>query len=385
MTRPGFFSRRKFVGLSAQAAAAGFLAQTLLPSRLFASTKPWELDGYNHKMVARIYDPAVASDYTFGDPFYWRRFNIGRIEAMLELGIQQLTGTTKPQRAWEKILPGISGKSKIVVKANLNNTRRDWKAAALNTSPAMMVAIARSLNKAGARNENITFLDCSREMPAEMKSDVWAECPGVKLVDGPQAGSTATLDMPYGPPYVVPQLVLDSDFIISSHLMKKHDGGQTGAMKNFFGMNASGKVTFAHSTPGWMNGHQIHDIITHPEIRKRLKLCINEAILAANSPDTLDSWGVAELFPNGRPSSLFLSRNPFLQDVVGWDFVRAECARFPCRVGPSIEWLRNCAGYLPAWSDAAIESGILVDGAPGMPAKDMRYDPALVEYISRRA
>jgi hypothetical protein len=54
-------------------------------------------------------------------------------------------------------------------------------------------------------------------------------------------------------------------------------------------------------------------------------------------------------------------------------------------VGPSIVWLKNCAGYLPSWSEAAIESGVLVDGGPGMPPKDMHYDPALIEYISRRA
>jgi len=384
MTRTGIFSRRKFVGTSAQAAAAGLLAQSLLPSEILGSVRPWEPDGYNHKVVARIYDPSVSSEYTFGTPYYWRKYDVQKLQAMLELGILQLTGAARPQRAWEKILPGVSGKSKIVVKANLNNTAREWKAEALNSSPAMMVALTKSLNKAGVRNENITFLDCSRHIPDEMKNDVWAECPGVQLVGGPQTGSAATQEMPYGPPYVIPQLVLDADFLISSHLMKKHDGGQTGAMKNFFGMNTTGKVTFAHSTPGWMNGHQLRSLITNPEIRKRLKLCINEAILAANSPDTLDAWGVGELFPDGRPSSLILSRNPFLQDVVGWDFVKAECARFPCRVGPSINWLKNCAGYLPTWSEAAIESGVLVDGGPGMPAKDMRYDPALVEYISRR-
>ena len=131
--------------------------------------------------------------------------------------------------------------------------------------------------------------------------------------------------MPYGPPYLIPQLVLDADFLISCHLMKKHDGGHTGAIKNFFGMNSSGKVTFAHSNPGWMDGNQCRTIITHPEIRKRLKLCIDEAILAAKSPDTLDAYQFNAVFPGGKPSSLFLSRNPYLQDVVGWDFVRAEC------------------------------------------------------------
>jgi hypothetical protein len=385
MIRTGFLSRRKFVGTSAQAAAAGLLAQSRLSSGLFKATaSPLEPDGYNHKTVVRIYDPAVSTNYAFGDPYYWRAFDIARLEAMLDAGITQIANASTARQAWQQILPGVSASSRVVVKANFNNTGRDWKASALNTSPSMMIALVRSLNKAGMRNENIAILDCSRHIPDEMKQDIWSQTPGVQLVDGPQAASSATAEMPYGGPYVIPQIVLDADFLISSHLMKKHDGGQTGAMKNFFGMNANGKVTFAHRDPGWMNGNQIRNIITSPEIRKRLKLCINEAILAANSPDTLDSWAYGDLFPNGRPSSLFLSRNPFLQDVVGWDFVRAECSRFPCRVGPSITWLRNCAGYAPSWRAEAIESGTLVDGAPGMPPKEMHYDPALVEYTSRR-
>ena len=378
------FSRRKFVGASAQAAAAGFLARTAFPSSLLANDAPWEADAYNHKAVVRIYDPTVAASYTFGAPYYWRTFDTTRLGAMLDAGLMQIAGATTPEQAWKQILPGVSTSSRIVVKANMNNTARDWKTSALNTSPAMMIALAKSLNKVGVSNQNIIFLDCSRPIPDEMKADIWAGAPGVQLVSGPQPGSAAVQQMPYGGPYVIPQLVLDADFLISSHLMKKHDGGQTGAMKNFFGMKADGKVTFAHGNPGWMDGPQIRGIITHPEIRKRLKLCINEAVLAANSPDTLDQWGFSDLFPDGRPSSLILSRNPFLQDVVGWDFVRAECSRFPCRVGPSITWLKNCARYLPNWHEAAIESGVLVDGAPGMPRKDMHYDPALVEYISLR-
>lgn len=382
MTRSRLLSRRKFVGATAQAAAVGLLAPNALPQRLPAS--PWEPDGYNHKVVVRIYDPAVAENYSFGTPYYWRTFDAARLQTMLDAAILQLAGAPTPGQAWRRILPGVDGSSRIVVKANLNNTAREWKAAALNTSPAMMIALARSLNQAGVRNQNLTILDCSRHLPDEMKADILAGAPGLNLVTGPQPASAAAVEMPYGGPYAIPQVVLDADFLISAHLMKKHDGGQTGAMKNFFGMKADGKVTFAHGDPGWMHGHQIRGIVTHPEIRKRLKLCINEAVLAANSPDSLDSWTFADLFPDGRPSSLIVSRNPFLQDVVGWDFVRAECSRFPCRVGPSITWLQNCAGYLPAWRAEAIESGVLVDGAPGMPPSDLRYDPALVHYISRR-
>lgn len=376
-------TRRNFVGTSAQAAAAGLLVHAPQASMPFGAVSPWEADGDNHKVVVRVYNADVASAYSFGSPYYWRKFDTSRIQSMLETGLNELSSTTAPQDAWARILPGVSVVSKIVVKVNLNNTGREWKAAALNSSPAMMIALTKSLNKVGVRNGNITFLDCSRPFPDEMKNDLLAQCPGVRCAGGAQAGSSATQDMPYGGPYVIPQLVMDADFLLSCHLMKKHDGGHTGAIKNLFGLKADGKVTFAHGDPGWMDGNQCKSIITNQEIKKRLKLCINEAILAAKTPDTLDAYEFTDLFPDGRPSSLFLSRNPFFQDVVAWDFVRAECSRFTCRTGNSITWLKNCAGCLPNWEASAVESGVLVNGAAGMPPKDMSYNPSVLEYIPR--
>jgi hypothetical protein len=385
MTRIRLLTRRDFLETSAGALAAGVvLNHALRASDLFGAVSPWESDGYNHKVVVRVYDPDVASAYTFGSPYYWRNFDVAKIQEMLETGVMELSKTATPRDGWARILPGVSAASKVVVKVNLNNTRRDWKAGALNSSPAMMAALTKSLNKAGISSGNITFLDCSRPFPDEMRNDLLGSAPGAQCAVEPQTGSSATQEMPYGGPYVIPKLVMDADFLLSCHLMKKHDGGHTGAMKNFFGMNADGKVSFAHRDPDWRDSKQCSNIITHPEIKKRLKLCINEAILAAKSPDTLDPYEFIDLFPNGKPSSLFLSRNPFLQDVVEWDFIRAECSRFPGRPGNNIAWLKNCAGFLPSWATNAVESGVLVSGGSGLPSKDMSYDPALVEYISRR-
>jgi len=383
MTRIKSLNRRDFLETSAQAATAALMVHPLRLSGLLTAISPWEADGYNHKVVVRVYDPAVASAYTFGSQYFWRKFDAAKIQRMLETGVMELSDTATPQDAWARILPGVSGASKIVVKINLNNTKKDWKTAALNSSPAMMIALTKSLNTAEVQNANITFLDCSRPFPDEMKNDLLAQCPSVQCAEGAQEGSSATQDMPYGGPYVIPHLVMDADFLLNCHLMKKHDGGHTGAIKNLFGMKADGKVSFAHRDPGWMDGNQCKSIITHPEVKKRLKLCINEAILAAKTPDSLDAYQFTDLFPDGRPSSLFLSRNPFLQDVVEWDFVRAECSRFPGRPGDTITWLRNCAGSLPNWAAAVIESGVLVHGSAGMPPKDMSYNPALLQYVSR--
>jgi hypothetical protein len=350
-----------------------------------AEARSREGEAYSDQRVVRIYEGAVASQCRFGAEFYWRAFDMALLTSMLEAGIMNLVSVRSPTKAWAKILPGLSRDSRLVVKVNLNNTRRDWKATALNSSPAMMITLARSLTRAGMRGTNITFLDCSRPFPEEMVTEVEAQCPGVRCLGGAQAGSSDTIEMPYGGPFVIPQVVMDAEHLISCHLMKKHDGGHTGAIKNLFGLKADGRVTFAHRDPGWMNGDQCRRIITHPEIRKRLKLNLCEALLAAKSPDTLDPYGFVDLFPEGKPSSLMLSRSPYHQDVVAWDFVRAECSRFDCRPGDSIQWLKGCAGAVPQWNVAAIESGRLVAGAPGLPPKDLVYDPAVLEYVSRTA
>ncbi len=144
MTRTRLLTRRDFLETSTAAAATGLLASALPPSRLFGPVSSWEADGYRHKVVVRVHDPAVASAYTFGTLYYWRKFDSARIQHMLETGIMELSSTATPRDAWARILPGVSTASKIVVKINLNNTRREWKAAALNTSPAMMVALTKA-------------------------------------------------------------------------------------------------------------------------------------------------------------------------------------------------------------------------------------------------
>ena len=152
--------------------------QALPSSSLFgARTTPWEHDGYSDKRVVRVYDPAVAAAYSFGTEYYWRKFDAARVEAMLDTGIRQLAGAATPADAWARILPGVSPASTVVVKVNLNNSARDWKAVALNTSPAMMAALARSLNQAGVIHDNIVFLDCSRSFPDEMKTDLSLSVP----------------------------------------------------------------------------------------------------------------------------------------------------------------------------------------------------------------
>lgn len=66
---------------------------------------------------------------------------------MLDASIMQIATAPTLLRAWQKILPGVSASSRVVIKANLNSTARDWKTSAINTSPAMMIALANSLTR----------------------------------------------------------------------------------------------------------------------------------------------------------------------------------------------------------------------------------------------
>lgn len=356
------------------------------PEPASASVSPVENDGYAHKTVVRVYDAAATAAYTFGDSYYWRTFDGARVQQMLEKGIMELTNQATVSAAWSVILPGASSSSKVAVKVNFNNTGRDWQSWALNNSPTMMIALTKSLNSAGIQNANITFFDCSRSFPTEMKSDVLAQCPGVQLKGDAQTGSSTTIALSCGGGLQIPQLVMDANYLISLHLMKKHDDGITGAIKNLTGMKSDGRAgDINHCDNGWSGTDELKRIIMHTAVRSRLKLCINEALLGSKSPDGLEQFDYPDMFPNGKPSSIFVSRNPFFQDIVELDFVNALCRNASgCRssADDGVQWAYTLAGSVSAWNSSVIKSGTVVNGGPGMPAKDMRYDASVLEFVS---
>ena len=158
-------SRRTFVKTSAAAIAAGVTANSFLPELLLARATDLPAHPYDDKTVVRVHDPGVY-DGTIKQPwnlednnFYWRNLDSGKLRAMLERAILQLTGADTPADAWKLILPKVSAASRIAVKVNMNNTdvprfQNDWMRRLLS-DPPMITALARSLGSAGVPEANI--------------------------------------------------------------------------------------------------------------------------------------------------------------------------------------------------------------------------------------
>ena len=182
----------------------------------------------------------------------------------------------------------------------------------------------------------------------------------------------------------IPQCVIDADYLINLHLVKFHDHGITGSMKNLFGM-ASEVWLFAHNNNEvpFSKGNQLPDISLNEEIKKRSKLNISEFIFGGHIPDTIDKYTSEDFFPNGLPSSLIASTSPFYQDLGLYNMARAEyltCTpvlkRFK-KMGSDI-WLQNSANQYEPWKFGHAE--FVNSKNAGLPLKDLAFKQ--VDYIS---
>ncbi len=390
-------TRREF--LSTTAAAAGGVVLAGLPiGSILATSRAFETDPYNDQTVVRVYDPLVSS-FVFGTSdknFYYRTFEINRLESMLGTALRQITGAANVAAAWRRIMPGVSASSKVAVKINincaheLNGDHGAYWTSAPNTSPSMMAALAKSLEAAGVRQENITFFDRSRTFEEEWKADLHAQCPKVLAQGSREVGaSRASIDLSNGLPSVeIPLPVMEADYLINLHLFKKHYSGTTGALKNLLGLsNNVGRIAHKGGSREFHTGPLLKELSMNAEIRKRAVLCISEAVFGNRLPtENMGPLQKMDAFPDGKPSSLIVSRSPFFQDLVLFNFLNYEMTGDVNTIGRDSNdgWLRNCVNTVPNFTPDCIGSASLANCPAGsrLPPKDLSYPSAKVRYIS---
>ena len=390
-------TRRSFLSTTAVVTGGSVLAG-LHPESLWAAAGALEADPYNDKTVARVYDPLVSS-FVFGKNdinFYYRTFDVNRLESMLGTALRQITGAGTVDAAWRLIMPGMSSSSKVAVKININCAHElegdhgaHWSSAP-NTSPSMMAALTKSLDLAGIAQENITFFDRSRTFEKEWKADLAARCPKLVLKGkGEVAASRASISLSNGLTAVeIPAPVMEADYLINLHLLKKHSSGATGAMKNLLGLTGDvGQIAHKGGAREFHNSSLLKELSTHPEIRKRAVLCISEAVLGNRLPtQNMEPLQKTDAFPGGKASSLIVSRSPIFQDLVLLGFVNYEMTGDINKVCPdgNLGWLQNCVNLVPNFTSDCIGAAKLVDSPAGslLPPKDLSFPSAKVKYIS---
>jgi hypothetical protein len=393
--------RREFI-----LASAGITAYGLLPKMSFGRSllqgESFTTEAYDDNKVVRIYDPKV-SNYNFGgESIYWKTIDQEVLSQMLSKSLHEISGEKNEAKAWKMILAGSKKadltNKRVAVKVNFNNTIRDIHTT-LNNSPAMMGVLAKSMMEAGIQQANICIFDCARPFPDELKAEVRKF--GLDQIvmlgknDNP-AVSVKTVflsdnkDFPRdGKPtdqYPIPQLLIDSDYLINLHLVKMHSTGVTGAMKNLFGIAGNVAFHMHHKGPkSFPVSNHLPDLSLNQEIKQRVRLNIAEFIFGGHCPDTIDKFENEAFFPDGRPSSLIVSRSPFYQDTVLYGFIKAEydkanpekLRKDMSKIGPDT-WLKNSSQQYAAWKYD--QAGFVASNRSAHPQQNLSFKE--VNFVS---
>lgn len=401
-------SRREFIEAGSAAAAAGLLLPACSDGSGLADGgadggldgDTWDGDGdlthtpdcasdelpedaYADCRVVRVHDRRVSS-YTFAEEAAcWEAIDGEVIREMLDAAIVEIARAATIGEAWQALLPGDLATAVISVKVNLNGDQQHF----VNNSPAMMSALVSSLVEAGAAAENITLFDASRRFQGVYRDPILAAHPNVQLYGGGDVALHPS-EIVAAPSMVradgshiscpTPVSLVEADHFINLHLMKGHNGGGTGAMKNLFGLARSVWDTF-HGREDWglskyQVGRQCADLATHPLVREKSRVLIAEGVHStwwhANKPP--DRFRNEDLFPGGMPCSVTVGRNPLYQDTVIYDFIEAERDYAPLNEGRDVypdDWLRYCSEE--PYNIGEFAHGRLVDGT--FTNQDMAY------------
>lgn len=349
-------------------------------------------DPYEDRRVVRAYDRRVTSYSFSGDQVAPLLVDADIIRDMLEASVCDLARETAIDAAWTALLPCEGGLStaRIAVKVNFNGDLPEF----INTSPALIIALARSLMDVGVSSESLTFFDRSRGVHESYREVVEAAAPGLRLhganevsVDEGVRVEASSMVLSGGEQVGVPAptCVVEADHLINMHVFKGHFGGATGAMKNLFGLARNVWDTFhGRDDLGLLRydrGRQCADLASLPIIRERSSLLISEAVYGTwwHANKAPDRFRNADLFPDGLPCSLIVGRNPLHHDLVLFDLLREERDVAALDDGYELypdEWLVACA--LAPYNLGVFEHGY--SGQGSFTVKDLVYES--IDYRS---
>ena len=206
-----------------------------------------------------------------------------RVDAMVSLLIQQVTGANTDHEAWKAIFNYYGqryGKMKervyrageiVAVKVNLNNSKPTVPTNLVNVSPQVALAVVRQLvHQAGVAPRDIVVYDAQRDIYPGLLNKIWNEYKDIRFVQRdtpdpehqahPGYGKVQGLEQAHwveGQTYsanhydnarFIPQQIKDATYLVNVALVKGHsypfaaaeggDEGQTGVTltgKNHFG------------------------------------------------------------------------------------------------------------------------------------------------------
>jgi len=332
-------SRRNFVKISASAALSTHIYSAFAGEKTNNprpriirihdknATKPWDYS------ANAPWDHTVEPDEK-GNPGkieerYFDYINEDVVAKMLKRGLLEITATSSTKNAWNSLLKNHKKSDRITIKLNLNNASYDKNVTTnrMNqTMPLVNSILDDLINILGIPENQITLLDASRWFhPSIIKGR--CRYSNVRWVDETEKNRwdenesvVFTKDEPKpGGNFSMPKAYTHSNHIINLCLMKSHDCGITGAMKNHYGSIPSP----SHLHDGIGNKSYISDLCNTPSIKNKVRINIADAIFANwhNNVWAPRPW---KTFPEESPNSLILGTDPVALDSVMLDHIIEE-------------------------------------------------------------
>ena len=322
---------------------------------------------------------AVNSTWDLNNPatgYWWEDKNNNQtvVNNMVGQTVRWLTGESTDAAAWDALFRsfnrgrgagdvGYSAGQKIAIKVNLNNTYNfnlgqndpaqyqmgvnNWA----DSSPQSMYALIYQLKNAGVREQDMYFIEPGRYFVDRLFNPLHAAFPAVHFVDRigingrEKALRTADpiLKFANGKEAYIPQLYVDSTYLINLAPLKKHEmAGFTCVGKNQYGAiwttdNTGGIEWSPQSVHNTLAStltrtgvySEMADINGSPQIGGKTMLYMIDALWGGWNSNGVSSsplpYQMAPFYGN-YPASMFASQDFVAIESVALDFIRTEDA-----------------------------------------------------------
>ena len=260
---------------------------------------------------------------------YFDYINEDVVAKMLDRGLRELTDAGSAADAWRMLLPDLQQGHRVTIKMNMNNASFDPQVTTNRmdqTMPLVNVILDDLISELGLSEERITILDASRWFhPEKMKGRCrfknvhWVDETDQERWDKNESVTFSKDEPEPGGDFWMPKAYTQTDHIINLCLMKSHNCGITGAMKNHFGSIPSPR----NLHDGMGDKSYIADVCNTPSIKDKVRVNIADALFANwhNNVWAPKPW---KTFPGESPNSLIMGTDPVALDSVMLDHIMEE-------------------------------------------------------------
>jgi hypothetical protein len=318
--------------------------------------------------VTWVHDPAAV---TWGGTGSWwtdANNNQAVIDRMVSRSIRGLTNQKSDAQAWNAIFhyfnrthsrgnTGYKAGEKIAIKLNLNNTTDHGTIDRLNSSPHLILSLARQLTgPGGVQPASITLFDSSRFIPSNLYDKIHRKFPAIVFVD--HIGGDGRVKAEFKPNAIpfstasrnatgLDTTAVEAAYLIDAALLKGHvSSGVTLCAKNLFGATSidpdwhrNAHDGFPHNRDGSASYSAFVDFLGHKDLGEKTILFVIDGLYASSNADgpPQSKWKMAP-FNNGWPNSILMSLDGVAIDSVGFDFLTSEW--------PDLVDIKNADNYL---------------------------------------